>query len=193
MPVSESVDVRGAEGEGAMLFSTFAMAHHPFALLFGAAAIAVFAGFLIWAAAVDARRRIIPNAAVAAGCAGWLVLLVAAELAGIDVRVAAASGLAAGLLLLAGLLVFAVVFERASGRASMGGGDIKLLAACGLYLGLVRALVALMAACILALAVEAVRAGFRPGPCAQDAFAFGPAIAVASCAVAVCEAMLPVL
>lgn len=190
-----------------MLFSTLAAAGQAASPLLAGAALAVFAAVLTWAAAVDASRRIIPNAAVAAGCAGWFAVLLASELSGIDVRAAAAEGLAAGLLLLAGLLVFAVAFERATGRASMGGGDIKLLAMCGLYLGLSASLLTLAAACVSALAVETVRSRRRAAACveadgpdpdpagaaADGTFAFGPYIAAASCAVAVCAAMLGAL
>lgn len=180
-----------------MLFAALTVAGqsagHSAAPALLAISLIVFGAVSVWAAVADARRRIIPNAAVATGCAGWLMLLLAAELAGIDVWAATLQGLASGLLLLAGLLVFAVVFERITGRASMGGGDVKLLAMCGLYLGLSATLIALMAACVLALAGEAMRAR-RSSDLRPDAFfAFGPYIAVASCAVAVCAAMPAVL
>ncbi len=176
-----------------MLFAALAASGQFAAPALASVALAAFAAVLIWAATVDAGRRIIPNAAIAAGCAAWFVLLLAAELSGIDVREAAARGLASGLLLVAGLLVFSVVFERMVGRSSMGGGDIKLIAMSGLYLGLSASLAALMVSCVLALAFEAVRTKWHSGLRAETSFAFGPYIAVASCAVAVCELMLAVL
>ena len=167
-----------------MLFAALAASGQFAAPALASVALAAFAAVLIWAATVDAGRRIIPNAAIAAGCAAWFVLLLAAELSG---------GLASGLLLVAGLLVFSVVFERMVGRSSMGGGDIKLIAMSGLYLGLSASLAALMVSCVLALAFEAVRTKWHSGLRAETSFAFGPYIAVASCAVAVCELMLAVL
>ena len=63
-------------------------------------------------------------------------------------------------------------------KESLGGGDIKLFAVMGLYLGLAASMFALLLACILGLAFAAVRKKYREGSGAQ--IPFGPAIAAAS-------------
>ena len=75
-----------------------------------------------------------------------------------------------------GLLGISLVMDKVLGRDSMGGGDIKLFAVVGLYLGIVGTLFALLAACVLGLAMNAAlkrRDGDR-------AFPFGPAIALSA-------------
>ena len=63
--------------------------------------------------------------------------------------------------------------DRMTGRDTLGGGDIKLLAVTGLYLGLIGTLFALIIACIAGLLFQAaVRRGGR-----GKAFPFGPWIA----------------
>ena len=65
--------------------------------------------------------------------------------------------------------------DRLLGRDTLGGGDIKLLAVVGLYLGPVGSLFALVLACVIGLACHALRRG-KGG----QAFPFGPSIAVAA-------------
>ena len=78
-----------------------------------------------------------------------------------------------------GLLGVSLAMDRALGRDSMGGGDIKLFAVTALYLGFVGTLFALMLACALGLLFHAVgrkRDGGREFP-------FGPSIALAAAAM----------
>ena len=75
-----------------------------------------------------------------------------------------------------GLLAVSLVMDKLLGRDSLGGGDIKLFAVVGLYLGIVGSLFALMLACVLGLAMNAALR--RKG--GDRAFPFGPAIALAS-------------
>lgn len=75
-----------------------------------------------------------------------------------------------------GLLAVSLVMDRLLGRDTLGGGDIKLFAVVGLYLGLVGALFALMIACVVGLLLQTLlrrRGGER-------AFPFGPAIALSA-------------
>lgn len=88
----------------------------------------------------------------------------------------ALNGLFAALLFGGGLLAVSLVMDKLLGRDSLGGGDIKLFAVVGLYLGVIGSLFALMLACLLGLAMNAAlrrRDGDR-------AFPFGPAIALSS-------------
>ena len=63
-----------------------------------------------------------------------------------------------------GSLVASMAYEFASGKPSMGGGDIKLLFVAGLYLGWWRGFFCVRIACIAFLVISAVlpRIGWRP-------------------------------
>lgn len=74
------------------------------------------------------------------------------------------------------ILVISLVMDKLLGRESMGGGDIKLLFVSGLYLGLVRGLFMLIAACIIGLLFY-ILGGKRNE---EKQFPFGPAIAAAT-------------
>ncbi len=82
-----------------------------------------------------------------------------------------AEGLLAAALLGGGLLLVSKLYAAAAGRKGLGGGDIKLLAAAGLYLGLWDGARCLFLSCILGL-VMARLSGRRRLP-------FGPAISIA--------------
>ena len=75
-----------------------------------------------------------------------------------------------------GLLLVSLILDHILGRESLGGGDIKLFAVCGLYLGLAGTLFALMIACVAGLLISAVRAKDTEG----KEFPFGPYIAAAA-------------
>ncbi|NSW84211.1 MAG: prepilin peptidase [Syntrophothermus sp.] len=85
---------------------------------------AFFAGLLIAAGAIDAVHYIIPDKLVLAGLAGAVILGFAARDVGIW---SALAGCAAG----AGFLLLVVVISK----GGMGGGDVKLAAVTGLFLG----------------------------------------------------------
>lgn len=75
-----------------------------------------------------------------------------------------------------GLLGISLIMDKVLGRDSLGGGDIKLFAVVGLYLGIVGTLFALLAACVLGLVLNALIKR-KDG---ERAFPFGPAIALAA-------------
>ncbi len=75
-----------------------------------------------------------------------------------------------------GLLGISLVMDKVLGRDSLGGGDIKLFAVVGLYLGIVGTLFSLLAACVLGLLMNAAMKR-RDG---ERAFPFGPAIALSA-------------
>jgi leader peptidase (prepilin peptidase) / N-methyltransferase len=105
---------------------------------------AALVAVLVPAAAIDLRRRIIPNRLVAAGAAAGLALLALADSAALPAHLAATLG-AGGFFLAAALLR----------PGELGMGDVKLAAVLGLYLGgavVVALLVALVAATAVGLA-----------------------------------------
>lgn len=173
----------------------------------GGASFALFLVLLAWASAIDLRERRIPNKLVAAMAVLWLavrVLLAAMAAAccaagfgsgaqiGDAALVASATmmrmvpfgltlgdGLVGALVLGGGSLAASIAFERLAQRPSMGGGDIKLLAAVGLFLGWERGLWCLFSACLVVLVMR-MASRFREGGkgIASQTFPFAPAILV---------------
>ena len=64
-------------------------------------------------------------------------------------HVSLADGVLGAVILGGGLLVFTTIWEAFTKKSAMGGGDIKLLAAMGLFLGIAGGLAALAVACIV--------------------------------------------
>ena len=173
----------------------------------GGASFALFLVLLAWASAIDLRERRIPNKLVAAMAVLWLavrVLLAAMAAAccaagfgsgaqiGDAALVASAptmrvspfgltlgDGLVGALVLGGGSLAVSIAFERLAQRPSMGGGDIKLLAVVGLFLGWERGLWCLFAACLVVLVMQ-MASRFREGGkgIGPQTFPFAPAILV---------------
>lgn len=84
-------------------------------------------------------------------------------------------GLIAACVFGTGSLILTLLFERATGRFAMGGGDIKLLFAVGLFLGVEGEAIALLIACALFAAIGMIlRRRMR------DTLPFGPFIAIGS-------------
>jgi len=82
--------------------------------------------------------------------------------------------IAAGLVFGGGILAISLFLDNVTGKDTLGGGDIKLLAVTGLYLGFIGTLFALMIACICGLLFNViVNKSSEKG----SAFPFGPWIA----------------
>ena len=76
-----------------------------------------------------------------------------------------------------GSLAVSIAFERLAQRPSMGGGDFKLLAVIGLFLGWERGLWCLFAACLVVLVIQVVSRVREGGKgIASQTFPFAPAI-----------------
>ena len=78
-----------------------------------------------------------------------------------------------------GLLIVSLIMDKALGRDTLGGGDIKLFAVVGLYLGLAGTLFTMLLACVLGLVLNLILQRGERG----RAFPFGPAIAVSAAAM----------
>ena len=106
---------------------------------------------------------------------------------GSGVLAQALDGLLAGVVFVVAILLISLVMDMILGRASLGGGDIKLLGVAGLYLGLACSVLNIFIACVLGI-IFSVAWGMRPKLEAQDGeegggakpFPFGPAISVAT-------------
>ena len=120
---------------------------------------------------VDAETREIPDGALIAAAVIWLLALPFAWAGWADALLRLAAGVVFG----AALLLASLALDRILKKESLGGGDIKLLAVIGLYLGFVPTLFALIAGCVLGLA-QAAMTGKRRGA----AFPFGPALSAAA-------------
>ncbi len=84
--------------------------------------------------------------------------------------------LLAGVVIGGGLLLVSLAMDRILRRDSLGGGDIKLFAVVGLYLGFTGSLFTVLFACVLGLLIHALTKKAN-----QEAeFPFGPAIAIAA-------------
>lgn len=171
------------------------------------ASFALFLVLLAWASAIDLRERRIPNKLVAAMAVLWLavrVLLAAMAAAccaagfgsGAQIGDAAlvasvtmmkmipfgltlGDGLVGALVLGGGSLAVSIAFERLAQRPSMGGGDVKLLAVVGLFLGWERGLWCLFAACLIVLVVQVISRVREGGKgIGSQMFPFAPAILV---------------
>ena len=73
-----------------------------------------------------------------------------------------------------GILFISIWMDKRLGRESMGGGDIKLFAVIGLYLGIIDTLFTVLLSCVIGLLIFAVV--LRKSKQSQ-AFPFGPSIA----------------
>lgn len=136
----------------------------------------LFAALLLALSLADGARRVIPDGlllALAANRCLWLAAL------GEDWGQAGLAALGAWAVP-AALLALVLLLERAMGREVMGGGDIKLLFALGLYLTWAELLLSLLSACLLGLAWAAL-AGRRR----DAAVPFGPFLS-AGAVLAVC-------
>lgn len=129
------------------------------------ATLAAFVGLfaLLLAAAVgDIRRRSVSNRLVAAIIVLWVLwrgALLAAALAGgagvMPVLAGSLEAVVSAAIIGGGMLLFTTAYERVRGDFAFGGGDIKLLAAVALFLGVTPTLFVLGASCAVSLVFAA--------------------------------------
>lgn len=139
---------------------------------------------LLTLALIDGRCGLLPDALTLPLL--WAGLLLAWAGVGVGLHDAVA-GAAAGYALLRGM---DMVFEAWRGRAGMGGGDMKLVAALGAWLGWAALPVVLLAACVAAAAVALLRHGSKAW---RSTLAFGPFLALAGAARLVGEPVVQFL
>ena len=120
---------------------------------------------------VDLEISEIPDGCLIASVIIWLAALPFLWKGWTDILLHIAAGLVFG----GALLGVSLILDRVLKKESLGGGDVKLLAVIGLYLGFLPTLFALILACILGLA-QALLSGKTRGA----AFPFGPALSAAA-------------
>lgn len=148
-----------------------------------AACLVVLVAALVVAAATDVARCVVPNGCVAAVAAAGAVRAALGAAAGGGLAVAGEAALGATAVL-AVMLAAAWASARRSGEPGVGGGDVKLLAALGVWAGPAGGLAVVALSCALGvlgwaaargLGVLLGREGGRGG-----GIRMGPAIALAA-------------
>lgn len=132
-------------------------------------------GCLFCLSLVDLESYIIPDSCLIIAATAWVAAIPFeyekyGTLMGIGTHVLSAFVYGGGVLAIS--LLMDIVLKK----ESLGGGDIKLIAVMGLYLGMDASLFAMLISCILGLIFVLVRKGIHPN--AEDHFPFGPAIAM---------------
>jgi len=142
---------------------------------------AAFLGLLAAAAVIDLRTLRIPDFIIAALFVVWFAWHMAVHFLGAPTSVTPvvmlsitlapapltefvaepivqasapltfAEGIIAAIMLGGGLLVVTALYEKFTHKRAMGGGDIKLLAVVGLYLGIQGGIFCLLVACVVSL------------------------------------------
>ena len=131
----------------------------------------LFMWSLLWAAAADCRRRVIPEGALIAGCAAWAVFLPLVR----DNAPEAPEALCCAAAVFIVLFALLAGARRIFGKKVLGGGDVKLLSVSALYTGFSGTLLTLLFSCAFGLLTAVI---FRKS--GKEQFPFGPAIALSA-------------
>ena len=123
---------------------------------------------------VDLDIYEIPNGCVIISALAWLAAVPFGERPLHTLWTGALTGVVLG----GGMLIISLILDKILKKDSMGGGDIKLFAVCGLYMGAFGSLFMLILSCVMGLLFAAVRR-LRSGEGGQ--IPFGPSIAAAAC------------
>jgi len=136
----------------------------------------VLGSFLFCAALVDLESQIIPDRLIVAVLANYFVFAFIVEEHPWN---AVWDGLRSGLSVSLPLLAVVLVMDRILKRESMGGGDIKLIFAIGLYFSWKLNLLLLILACLIGIVLGLSKKGYRDEEENPGGFPFGPAIILA--------------
>lgn len=135
---------------------------------------AILTVLLLTAALVDYDTGLLPDSLLAAMGVNFIAFAV---ITGSDILTKILRGLGGGAAAAMPLLALVLVMDRLLGKESMGGGDVKLFFAVGLYFSWREALFLLIVSSVLGI-LFALLCGKRTGdPENSKAFPFGPAIA----------------
>ena len=131
----------------------------------------IFLCCLFCLALVDLEKFEIPDGCLIIAAVAWALAL---PFTG-DWKQTLLKGLIAAVVFGGGMLLISLAMDRALKKESLGGGDIKLFAVVGLYLGIVGTLFSVILACILGLLLGLARKTEKGGQ-----IPFGPAIALSA-------------
>ena len=132
----------------------------------------VFGCILLVLSLVDMEIYEIPDGCLLIGLIAWVAAEPFLFVSWTDL----AMHLLAGLILGGAILFLSLLFDKLLKKESMGGGDIKLFALAGLYVGLVQSLFVLLFSCVVGLLLAAlIRSRVSE---AEGRIPFGPAIAI---------------
>ena len=139
---------------------------------------------LLAASRVDLEQMIVPDAVPLTAVLAFFALLPFAVRPGTLLF----RGLTGGLLFGGGMLLLAKCADRLLGRQTLGGGDLKLFAVLGLYLGTAGGVLATAVACTVGLTVCAAARIGKGTP-----FPFAPSVALGGFAASLLtgDAILP--
>lgn len=126
---------------------------------------------------VDLDIYIIPDGCLLVSLLVWAAAL---PFAGMDLGQIGLHILA-GVVFAGAILLLSLLMDRILHKESMGGGDIKLFAVVGVYLGFLPTLFAVILACVFGLLFSLIRR-MLPGS-RNEQIPFGPSIAAAAAAV----------
>lgn len=132
----------------------------------------LFLGCLYLLTLTDLESMIIPDGCHIAAVVIWALVLPFTFTGWGDVFKSVLAALIYG----GALLGLSLIMDKVMGRDTLGGGDIKLFAVVGLYLGFVGTLFTVLLSCVLGLALQAIMKRGKQG----GAFPFGPAIAISA-------------
>lgn len=146
---------------------------------------AVLCAVLLCLTLTDLDEQRIPNVLVVFGIVNCLLFTelmgLASGLGGLALLVALGLAVVDGLIIAVPVFVISLIMDKVLGRQSMGGGDIKLFFMVGMYSVWQENVLLVLVACIVGIVFALV--GQRVKSSGQEdvrAFAFGPAIAVAT-------------
>lgn len=134
----------------------------------------IFTFCLFTLSVCDLDDFIIPDRILVAAIVNWVIFLPFINI-GLWDNILHAAAL---IVFTFGLLIFTLIFEKFAKKESMGGGDIKLIGVCALYLGFARSLFMLILACFIGI-IFAMLTKYRKEN-EEKHFPFGPSIAVAT-------------
>jgi len=133
----------------------------------------IFLCVLFMLTLTDIDDMIIPDGCHVAAVITWIAALPLIHMGRGEILTHAAAALLFG----GGLLAVSLIMDRIMGRDTLGGGDIKLIAVVGLYLGITGTLFTLIIACIAGLIYNLIA---NKASDKGTAFPFGPWIAGAA-------------
>lgn len=189
MAYTSFMQILGLHNRTAMVAALALLAALAFAVRLGPTLEALqylaLTALLAWASVEDLRSRTIPNpcviAAVIVRAAYFAILAAWGSFDADKCLYCCASGLGTGV----ALVIFGLAFERVTGREGIGGGDVKLYAVSGLYLGAGGAALVILVSCVLALVAAFLTRGSQSEKTGLTrTLPFGPAIAAAIILVA---------